>query len=230
MKKKFFILGFLGLAFISLFNTSCNENADLINFDNSLKLNQNPNVPSNVIPLPPNCLNETVVDSFIYYMNEFNNYLLQDTNKTLLSDSLTLINLANNAGVSSFSEFCSFVSNTFNIPLEIVKNTCKYSAKVMPFLERETVNNHPIADRWYSLIKTHCISTILPQDMFLTDTLQIELRKCGFWNLFWNCASLAGSCASAVLVETWTLGVGTVVAVGLVASGYGYYHAIKDCL
>ena len=148
----------------------------------------------------------------------------------MLSDSLTLINLANNAGVSSFSEFCSFVSNTFNIPLEIVKNTCKYSAKVMPFLERETVNNHPIADRWYSLIKTHCISTILPQDMFLNDTLQIELRKCGFWNVFGNCAGLAVSCYGAVTVEVWTLGVGTAAAIGIAWSAYSYYQAIKECL
>lgn len=232
MKKKFFKLSFLGLALISLFTISCNENSDLITHEGtSFKEIKKDNFQNNVVPLPPNCLNETVVDSFIYYINEFNNYFLQDTNEVILSDSFNLIVLAQNSTISSFSEFCSFISGNFKIPLEIVKGTCIYSAKVLPNLLRENENNHPIAERWYFLIKSGCISTILPHEMFINDTLEVNIRKgCSFWELFTSCAGLAASVAGAVTIETVTVGAGTIAAVGVAASGYGYYHAVKKCL
>ena len=183
-----------------------------------------------VNPLPT-CLDKTVVDTFIYYANEFTNYLWTEDNMPVLLDSVELINLATNANIASLDEFYYFVSTTFNVPVEVVQGFSIYSAKILPQLVRESEQNHPIASRYYNLIKYDCLISIFPDEMFEGDELSVLIRaKCGFWNLFASCAGLAASAAGAVMVETWTVGVGTVVAVGLVSSAYSYGSAIADCL
>ena len=235
MKYLFVLL----LAIVLISFVACNENSLLgdepipafqqFQIENSQTNNVEfePMIDSEGIELP-NCLEETVIDSFIFYFNEFNNYLLQEDNITYLCnlDSIEILNLVVNASIEDLEDFYLFYSNTFDIPFKIVENAFIYSAKIQKELEKETELHHPIADRWHLLIKNGCLNSVYPPDIFDADQLSVILRhKCSFWGLFTSCAGLALWCASVVVTGPTVIGVA-----GSVVSAVSYGMAIADCL
>lgn len=180
--------------------------------------------PQNISSLS-DCLNETVVDSFIYYANEFNNHL--NLNIDLVLDSIRNTQLAYSSNIQSLEAYYIWVANTFQMPKNIVTNFAKYSFLIQSELSKESIRNHPIATRYYELIQSGCLVSNLEFDSFYVEG---RARDCGFWDLFLNTVGFAGSIASAVTVEVWTVGTGTVVAIGLVTTGISYGNAVRKCL
>jgi hypothetical protein len=185
-------------------------NDDLITYESSL--------------LFPECLDESLIDSWIYYFNEFNNYLLADDNLALLSDSLELMSLMENVEFSSPEVIYQFISDIFDIPYDIVIINFQLTSELLPQLKLETLTNHPIATRYYDLIQNNCIYSVWDINGF-------DSRKgCSFLDVFTSASALALSIFGAGLVETVTVGTGTFVAATIIISAYQYADQIYDCI
>jgi len=235
MKKLFFLLTVLVLIFI----VGCNKNSDLqlekdlTNVDQKLEktLVQSNIENSNIYNLEseltlPSCLDNTVVDSFIYFANEFTNYLMTDENLTNPLDSIQLAELISQQGINTIDEFYQFTSETWNIPLQVVINFSKYSQKVANELSRETPENHPIANRYYSLIKSGCLTSVLSNELFENDMFVISILRhgCGsFWSVF-------SSCGKAVIATVAACAAPSPVTIGLAILEIGdYVETLADC-
>lgn len=145
----------------------------------------------------PSCLDNNTIDSFIYYANEFTNYLMTQQNIFNLYDSIQLVEKANSYNLTNVDEFYNFVSNTWHIPKQTVINFAKYSIKVKSFLDKENEYHHPIASKWYNAIRSNCLQSNLAPDLFLEDSFSTLRVRCTFWGVFSHCALAAGSTALA---------------------------------
>jgi len=235
MKKLFYLLTALSLVFI----IGCSKNNELQlenGFSNVEKKSEQTLVQlnddsysaanlENQISLPL-CLDNTVIDTFIYFANEFTNYLMSEENLTNPLDSIQLAELINQQGVNTIEEFYQFTSETWNIPLQVVINFSKYSGIVSKELSRETPINHPIASRYHSLIKSGCLTSILDDELFENDLFVIAMLRhgCGsFWSVF-------SSCGKAALLTAAACAAPNPVTIGLAIFAVGdYIETLADC-
>lgn len=219
MNRLNFLLAVFVVTIVTLEISSCTKE------NLNIELNENVNLALNGFNSTGSCLNETEIDSFIYYANAFTNILNSNPNLSLIQDSLQLVFVSSNISFNSFKDYCIWVENTFSIPRDITTKFGYYSNKILPDLQQENLRNHPIADRYYFLIENGCINSNIDFIGFYSN-----LRKgCGFWSVFGNTVGLAASVAGAVVVETWTLGVGTAAAISLGVSAYSYGSAVTEC-
>jgi len=105
------------------------------------------------------CLEDNLVDSFLFYLNEYNNYLFSEDGlfRTLyMRDSSAFFGLIDslielNSPVT-FEGYVKCHSKLLDIPQDVVSNYLIFSDKISPRLLQETETNHPIASRYIDLV------------------------------------------------------------------------------
>ncbi len=231
--KKYFV--FVLLIFISF--TACNDNSlieekELIDINSVSELQGMQNHTNITIDISdkdlslPSCLDENVVDTFLYFSNEFTNYLLSADSINNFPDSTELAEMINSQGIDTKEEFYQFVSNKWNIPLDIVKKFGFYSKKVANQISRETPEHHPIASRYYELVKTGCLKSNLNPEFFEDDDFIVSMVRMPcptYWDVLGSLAMAVITTAEAVECPSpWSI-------FGAVRSIVHYYDTVLKC-
>ncbi|MEZ4906528.1 MAG: hypothetical protein R2771_02540 [Saprospiraceae bacterium] len=108
-------------------------------------------------------------------------------------DSIQLAQLMSLYELNNMEDYYYFFYETWNVPINVVKQYTQLILKLKSNLERETEGNHTIASRYYSLIKSDCLSSNLPLYFFEDEELGdfIVRKPCTFWGVFSTCGEAA---------------------------------------